>query len=334
MNKILNKSRGQIAVLYAGIVAVLIGAVALGADVTLMYVNWQQMQKTVDAAAIAGANYLTGTGNSFPAAAVTGGCAGDDAQKAACTYALANGLNASNLTPLPSEPTASTILVTATNTNLPYFFGQALGLSNYAVTTVAKAQVGPPGTVPNGLFPVGLECAAPCNLASLDPGQPVTLGAKFVGGLSPGNWGWLAPDGPGGSSLKSAVENGSSNSFSVGDQIDTKPGGTVGPISSGLSNRLSKCPALSPDPCSGAGNPTDIPKDDPCLVVVPAVDFTGSAGKSSLTIEGFAEIYIDPAGTTDTTINGCFVDSLVPTTVAGGPSAPALGPLAPPVLIQ
>ena len=31
-----------------------------------------------------------------------------------------------------------------------------------------------------GLFPVGLQCTAPCNLSNLDPGQSVSFGSKFV----------------------------------------------------------------------------------------------------------------------------------------------------------
>jgi hypothetical protein len=73
MKKTFVNSRGQVAVLYAGIAAILIGAIALGSDVAVMYVNWQQMQKTADAAAIAGANYLAGyTFTGTPASGCTG----------------------------------------------------------------------------------------------------------------------------------------------------------------------------------------------------------------------------------------------------------------------
>jgi len=53
MKKGFGKAKGQIAVLYAGIIAVVIGAVALGADVAVMYVNWEHVQKTADSAAVA-----------------------------------------------------------------------------------------------------------------------------------------------------------------------------------------------------------------------------------------------------------------------------------------
>src|SRR5579862_1746304 len=117
MKKSFGSSRGQVAVLYAGIIAVLIGAIALGADVAVMYANWEQMQKTADAAAIAGANYLSGyTFEGTPAS----GCSGqpDAATTAACTYAVDNGLAVSNLT--LTEPTSSTIKVVAQESALPY----------------------------------------------------------------------------------------------------------------------------------------------------------------------------------------------------------------------
>src|SRR5258708_7364715 len=58
MKTIFGKPRGQVMVLYAGVLAVLLGAIGLCTDVGLMYINWQQLQKAADAAVLAGANYL------------------------------------------------------------------------------------------------------------------------------------------------------------------------------------------------------------------------------------------------------------------------------------
>jgi putative Flp pilus-assembly TadE/G-like protein len=327
MKNSFGSSRGQVAVLYAGIIAVLIGAIALGADVAVMYANWEQMQKTADAAAIAGANYLAGyTFTGTPAS----GCGGepDAATTAACTYAVDNGLAVSNLT--LTEPTSSTIQVVAQESALPYYFGKVIGLSTYSVSASAAAAAGGNiGTVTQGLFPVGLQCTAPCSLSSLDPGQSVSFGSKFVGGLAPGNWQWLNPTGGSGggdSELSSAIESGASASFSVGGAIQSEPGnkGNSGPVKSALAARLDSCESIS-DPCtSGGGNPTDIPPGDPCLVVVPAVDYHGCTGDCSLTIEGFALIYLEPATTTSTNINGCFVQAIAANTIASS-TAPALG---------
>ena len=338
MKVFLSKSRGQITVLYAGIAAVLIGAIALGSDVAVMYMNWQQTQKTADAAALSGANYLAGyTFTGTPAAGCT--TQPDSATKAACTYAVDNGLVASNLT--LTEPTSSTITVVAQQNSLPYFFGKVLGLSTYNVAATASAQAGGPiGTVKQGLFPVGLQCTNPCSLSSFDPGQDVSFGDKFVGGLAPGNWQWLNPTGGSGggdSALSSAIEDGSSALFSINppnNVIQSEPGnkGNSGPVKTALAARLASCDSIT-DPCSGGGNPSDIPPGDPCLVVVPAVDYHGCTGNCPLTIEGFAMIYLEAATTTSTHIDGCFVKAITADSIAIA-SAPGLGALQVPALTQ
>lgn len=77
-----------------------------------------------------------------------------------------------------TEPNASTIQVVAQKTGLPYYFGKVVGLTTYSVSATANAGAGGPvGTVSQGLFPVGLQCTAPCNLSNLDPGQSVFLGS-------------------------------------------------------------------------------------------------------------------------------------------------------------
>jgi hypothetical protein len=337
MKKTFGKARGQVAVMYAGVAAVLVAAIALGADVAVMYVNWEQAQKVADAAVIAGANYLAGyTFEGTPAA----GCTGqpDAASKAACTYAVDNGYSAASLT--ITEPTASTIQVVATQSANPYYFGKVLGLSTYTVSATASAAAGGPiGTVLQGLFPVGLQCTNPCSLSSFDPGQAVSFGQKFVGGLAPGNWQWLNPTGGSGggdTQLANAIQNGSSVEFSINppnNVIQSEPGnkGNSHPVKDALAARLDSCASIS-DPCSaGGGNPNDIPPGDPCLVVVPAVDFHGCTGNCSLTIEGFAMIYLEAATTTSTNINGCFVKAIGADSIASS-SAPSLGALQVPTL--
>ena len=333
MKKIFGKPRGQIAVMYAGIAAVLVGVIAMGADVAVMYMDWQSAQKVADAAAIAGANYLAGyTFNGTPATGCT--AQPDAATKAACTYAVDNGFNASDVT--LTEPTSSTIQVVAQKSAQPYYFAKALGMSSYAVSATAAAQAGGNiGTVTQGMFPVGLQCTNPCSLSSMDPGQSVSFGSKFVGGLAPGNWQWLSINGNGSSVLGSNIANGASGTYKIGDTINSAPGnkGNSKPVSDGLATRFSKCASIS-DPCTSAGgNPHNIPAGDPCLVVVPAVDYHGCTGNCGLIIEGFALIYLEQATTTPTNINGCFVQAVTPNTIASS-TAPGLGALQVPTLTR
>jgi hypothetical protein len=76
--------------------------------------------------------------------------------------------------------------------SVPYFFGKMIELNTASVSAKATAAVNPVGTDTSGLFPVGIQCNSPCTTVNLDPGQVTSFGSKFVGGLAPGNWDWVA----------------------------------------------------------------------------------------------------------------------------------------------
>jgi hypothetical protein len=152
--------------------------------------------------------------------------------------------------------------------------------------------------------------------------------------LAPGNWQWLAVGGTGASSLGTAIQSGAVGTFTVGDAISSSPGnkGNSANVATGLSSRLSSCPTIA-DPCTVAGgNPHNIPPGDPCLVVFPAVDYHGCTGSCNITIEGFAQIYLE-SNSSGTDLEGCFV-SAVQTNTVGSSTAPVLGALSPPYLIR
>jgi len=339
IDRAFRNSKGQVLVLYAGIIAALVGATALCSDVAVMYVNSIQMQKAVDSAAIAGATYMAGlTFSGAASGCTTANGYSDDAQKAACTYAYNNGINPSvtGTTLHVTEPTSSTLTVTAQRTGLPFYFGKVLGLSTYNVSVTSTGQaLQAAGTIKYGMFPVGLQCTSPCTLSNMDPGQSVSFGQKFVGGLAPGNWQFLAIGGTGDSTLGSNINTGTSGAYAIGSVLQSEPGnkGNSANVQSGLASRLARCHSIA-DPCStSGGNPSDIPAGDACLVVVPAVDYHGCTGSCNVTAEGFALIYLEPATTTGTSINGCFVKAVAANTVTAQ-GAPQLGAEMPPTLIQ
>lgn len=332
MKKIFGKPRGQVAVLYAGVVAVLLGAVALTTDVAVMYVNWQQAQKVADAAAIAGANYLPSTNQTF-AGTIAAGCTGDAAEKVACTYAVNNGLPIADLTPAITD-TATTVTVSATEAGLPYFFAQALGMGTYSVEASATASIQAVGNSP--IFPMGLQCGAGCTPSSLIAGEPLTFGAKFVGGLAPGNWQWLDPNsGPGGGthSLDQAIQGNLPTIFSVGGDVTSEPGNAAGSnpnVATDFTNRFNTQKCGSTDPCTQPPPPID--PSNPCLVVMPIVNYAGCTGSCTMAIQGFAQVYIEP-GSTTASVNGCFISQYDPN-ASGSSTAQNFGPLSPPVLTQ
>ena len=355
MKKEFGKAKGQIAVLYAGIIAVLLGAIALGADVALMYANWEHVQKTADSAAVAGANFLS-SGMTYGGTIITSGCTtdkDDNAEQAACTYALTNdsNLSASGNSVSVTEPTGDTLKVVATETN-PYFFAKAFNIipgvtmNTYVVTASGIAQApGSVGTVlvgGTGMFPVGLQCVAPCGAGSLVAGEPVHFGTKFVSATvnATGNWQWLDLSGGKGGGvpvLAAAISSGASVTFSINppnNQVypDTGNDGNSSQVKKALSDRLAKCSGIT-DGCSGL-NPTDVPLNDPCMIIVPVVDFTGQHGKSTpLTIMDFALVYLDKDNTATTEINGCFISEITQDTLASS-SAIDRGALVADVLTQ
>jgi hypothetical protein len=343
-------AKGQMAVIFTLVIATLVGAMALGADVAVMYFNHLQLQKGVDAAALAGANFLQGSYTYTPTNASCGGQS-DFAKQAACDYAVNDGLSSVTNTALtynepgvnlPAGAATPNIQVIANRSNLPYMFGRVLGLNSYAVAAVATAKASGPVTSANGMFPMGMQCTSPCSLANVTPGSPVQFNVKFTPlQEAPGNWQWL-DNGQGATGLSSAVTNGMSGTYSVygsggsgQTSITTEPGnkananGVQGAFASRFTS--SNCP-VTEDPCNG-GSASTIPQDNQCLVVVPAVDFGGCTGSCTANILGFADIYIEP-GSTSKNITACFVQAVTANTMSGGTNPVNLQAYAQPELIQ
>lgn len=358
-------SKGQMLALFTIVLPVLLGAMALGADFSVIYFNWSMVQKAADAAALAGASQLT----AVPGSAASLTSAVDNYVNGyACLNGIKNGTSTLCTAGASQNGYADNIVFTnVTDTqvsvgihrSVPYFFGKMIGLQEAGVAAKATAEITAPGTAGSGLFPIGLQCTAPCSLANLDPGQTVTFGTKFVGGLAPGNWDFTnVGQGSGSNQLGSAVQDGASSSFSIGQTISSVTGnkGNAGPVKKGFDARLASCSAAgnskfagsAVDPCAngaavasqsgnqngiGGTNTGAVPLNDPCLVTVPAVDYTGCNGNCSLTIEGFAQIYLEQS-TTSSEIDGCFVQGSTTSNLLGSTTAPNLGPTTPPILIN
>jgi Flp pilus assembly protein TadG len=293
MKRLFAYSRGQVAVVYTLAVIALVGAVAFGTDVAVMYMNWQQLQKSVDSAALAGANYLYDVN---PSAAST----------TATTYAVSNGVKSSELTTSVAAD-HSTITVSAQRT-VPYYFAKVLGLSGQLeqVTAIAAAPNNPTcigvcnvdGTPTNtpgaygtttgeyGLLPVGLQYTTPY---SMDQSVQLTMGGTGNNGTwGPGNWGSLSLGGTGGNVLRSNFADGYSGPVAVGQWVNTATGVKSGPVSQGIQDRINA--GLSADP---GGSFTSHSQDDPRVAIIPLVNWTNINGASAVEIMGFAAVWID-----------------------------------------
>ncbi len=175
--------KGQMAVVMTLAIATLLGVMALGADVGVLYYNWVQLQKAADSAALAGAGKLTGQPDPT-------GTVQQTAVSYADGYACLNGVDDPNhqgsTTVCPSLPAVPNytdkVLYTTVDTNntqvsiginrtLPYFFGRVLGLDRGGVTVRATAAVKPAGSA-HGIFPAVFNCPATCSLSNLKFGTP------------------------------------------------------------------------------------------------------------------------------------------------------------------
>ena len=324
--------RGQIAVVMTFAIATLLGAMALGTDLAVVYYNWVLLQKGADIAAIAGAEYfskpLTLSSPNCPNGALNG--PNKPAANIACYYAITNGAAPSEIVQINSPATSGpglsvpagveTVQVYLKRTNIPLFFLKVLhpSFSSYGVSAVATA-VGPSNVKSTGpgLFPLGM----PPNPGGIPYafGQTVTLAL----GSAAGDWQWLdlpngmvgsstsigAPTGGGGTQLVANVQTGCNCSVNVGDYVTPEPGVKLNSngMQAAINARLPNGPisiqtyisnTFGPDALTSAvlsGNIAGLNITSPQLVVVPIVDWSlsGAAGASiGVKIQSFALVWL------------------------------------------
>ena len=288
-------------VLFTLVIATLLGVMALTSDIGVLYYNSIRLQKAADAAALAGAGYF---GPNNPPAPT---CSwGSNAQNAACDYVVNNGIAKSYITAINSPAVgvatvpagAQSVQVKLKRTDIPVFFGRAIGLSNLSAIGNATA-IGPMPiqTLTQSLFPVGVQYPT-----AITYGQSMTLSEKSSGQFGPGNWGWLnlaqcspvgtAPPasykGGGVPNLTQNVTYGSTCAYSIGDTISPETGaqGNSNPPATAIATRIG---SGSPPP----SDPNQISPADPQLVIVPLVDWNNNKGKSgTVSIVGFAAFWL------------------------------------------
>lgn len=137
MLRILDKQDGQVAVLAAMIMIVLIGMSALVIDVGFLVLTKTQLQAAADSGALAGADDLN---NASPTTA----------SSSATSYARMSPGQPTDTAAVVVTNTSSTRQVQVTTSRVvTYFFAQVFGYTNSTVTATATAAVFPAGTAPN-----------------------------------------------------------------------------------------------------------------------------------------------------------------------------------------
>ena len=195
------------------VMVMILGFAAMTVDVGLFLHERRELQKSADAAALAGAQEL-------PSSPV-------DAELMAQEWADKNGIDASELEPILISTThvANDTITVRVKRDVPFIFARVLGLTSDTMRADATALVGSPAGM-SGLRPWAvLESALVSN--------PVVLKYDANNG-SNGNFGALRIDGQGASTYEDTIINGSGNSLSAGSQPDTEPGNMVGGTRDGV----------------------------------------------------------------------------------------------------
>ena len=292
MRKTSNRRRGQTFVVIGIAMVGLLGGVSLGTDVAVLYFNWVQLQKAVDAAALAGASYLP-----------------DNPTQAAATanqFATSNGIKAAEIksTTVAADDLSITMKV---QRNVPYFFARVLGLTSATVpaSSTAAAQNAPstvnastPASIPAGgdnNGNNGSTCASTgsCGVIpiGLDSNTTYADGSQIVlqqGQLGPGNWDLLALGATGGNNLRTNIANGYNGMITVGDWLTTEPGKKVGPVDQGFQDRLDSAASVDP-----TGTYSSHALTNPRVMILPVVDWEHQNGRSQTQLKAFATVWLD-----------------------------------------
>jgi Flp pilus assembly protein TadG len=268
-------SRGQTAVILAAALPALLGSVAMGTDVAVLYYNWSILRKAADAAVLAGAAYLPNQPSS--------------AASTAQTFGTQDGIKASDTVSLSISSDDKSITMTATRT-VPYNLGKVLGLKTAPVSVTATARIEPAGAARN-LLPMSFDPPT-----SPTQYQMYTFNMAQVGA---GNWDPLAfgstpSQDPGGSNYRNNLENGYSNTVNIGDWIYTETGSLTGPTKQGINYRMAEGVTVDPSLPAGAtiNSSTSYSLDDPRVIEVPIVNFGNISGKSQVQVLGFAMMWL------------------------------------------
>jgi hypothetical protein len=288
----------------------LLGALALGTDVAVIYLNWMQLRKAADSAALAGAAYL-GPFAATPAASI--GCSwesgGNPAYDIACSYAESNGIAAGEIlsigpaAALPPAatipPGAETLRVSLRRSAIPMFFARFVmppGSTFAAAVDATAVGPAPIQTITRGMFPAGLTVTPS---TSRTYPQSVSL----LAGGSGSNLTWLdlpacTPAGSlppahsheHGANLADDIANGSTCSYSIGDTIRAVSAADFSDHAADIDHAMwlripnHNLPAPALDQLNSA---------DPQVAVVPLVALSPSGhGQQTATVLGFATLWL------------------------------------------
>lgn len=292
LKQLVRAETGSILILAVAAFAAITAFVGLSVDVGTYLHERSSLQNAVDAAVLAAAQQLPGS----PSQAIADGT----------TWFGKNGGAAGEMDSISVTTTGSssdTVTVTA-HRSVPFFLAPFFGKDSATTDVSASARIyGLLGQ--DHLMPWGLLTTNPCFSGGKPKfGVSCTLKYGSSDGTSPGDYGALRLYGGSGASIyRTAVNNGSTDIFRIGQQVSPESGNMVGPTNQGLGDRLRREP--TPGCGDGAGQDTfsevftldaagyyhiNCP-DSPRIMVIPVVDRIAYPATS--TILDFVLMYLE-----------------------------------------
>ena len=261
MKRMMNR-KGQVLVAFVFALFALCGAGALVTDVGILYVHRVQLQKSLDAAVLAGAQELP----TAPASAI----------EMATQYANANG-KALDTVVIDVINGNKTIRANGSR-NVNLFLAGIFGQSVAAVNAKARADIG---------IIIGYTGVVPFGLQE----KTLTYGVDYVlkaggGEGNTGNFGALSLSGSGASAYRTDIEEGYQQPLKVGDIVSTKPGNNSGPTTQGVIYRISQ---------DSNSTFATVQSGSPRIIVIPIVS-GDPQGRDNVTVVGFASFFLEGVG--------------------------------------
>jgi hypothetical protein len=273
MKCFIREEGGQIVLLVALLMTILMGVTALVVDMGSLYLEKNRLQKMVDAAALAGAQELPGKVSNI--------------KKVIDETILANEGDPNNFSILTNN--SNTILEVSGRVKGTLHFAKVIGVNEPTVEAKATVEFRPIVSI-KGAIPLAVP-----KTQDISFGSRVTLKEKH----SENGFSALRLSGKGASDFEEDVKNGYGEEIKIGDQFEVRQGAMVGKTESAFSTRINDCRYATylryPAKCRR-------------VVVVPV--YKDSDDKKTVIITGFATFFIESVDKDE--VIGRFIKTTVP----------------------
>ncbi len=258
----MKSEKGNISIIVMVMMVVLLGSAGAAIDVGMAIIERTELSNALDYAALAGAQELPESSESAVAVAQS--------------YLTENGINPEAVNITVSQDSKSIALTGSRS--VEYTFLKVLGINDTVVNANSKVILGAARSVKGGLRPFAVEDFP------YQYGELVTL-KNGAGDGYQGNYGVVALGGTGSSVYEYNALYGYDGEIEIGDEIDTEPGNMAS-----VSNQLQIY-------INGIAHTFEShPRDSERLWTVPLVDSLDVGGRDSVTVTGFAQVFVENIG--------------------------------------